>query len=231
LGTKRLIEKYHNEVIECIRYIFYYKGKKMTLPQKLEFFAETRHSFGRTALFLSGINYIRMLNLLLGGATFGRYHLGVIKALFDQDLMPRIICGSSVGSIMGSLICCHKYEDIPLVLNIEKTLNKPLLAFKFNTAFEMIMKILNGSPVLDIQRIKEVLYHNCGDITFKEIHDKYKWNLNISVTDSEKTDESRLLNYLTAPNVVVWSAACASSAIPHVFDAVELFIKTETGEI
>jgi len=31
-GTKHLIEKYHNEVIKCVRYIFYYKGKQVTLP-------------------------------------------------------------------------------------------------------------------------------------------------------------------------------------------------------
>ena len=53
-GTKVLIEKYHNMVIKCIRKIFYYKGKKVSFPQYLEFFAETRHSYGRTALFLSG---------------------------------------------------------------------------------------------------------------------------------------------------------------------------------
>lgn len=46
-----------------------------------------------------------------------------------------------------------------------------------------------------------------------------------------KTDESRLLNYLTSPNVVVWSAVGASTAIPIFFEAVELMIKTETGQI
>ena len=53
-GTKKIIEKYHNEVIECIRFIYYYKGRKLTMQRKLEFFAETRHSYGRTALLLSG---------------------------------------------------------------------------------------------------------------------------------------------------------------------------------
>jgi len=55
-GTKRLIEKYHNEVIKCIRFIYYYKGSKLSPNNKLEFFAETRHSYGRTALLLSGKN-------------------------------------------------------------------------------------------------------------------------------------------------------------------------------
>jgi TAG lipase/lysophosphatidylethanolamine acyltransferase len=70
-GTKRLIEKFHNEVIKCIQFIYYYKGTKLNMSHKLEFFAETRHSYGRTALLLSG------------GATFGRFHIGLIKALYE----------------------------------------------------------------------------------------------------------------------------------------------------
>jgi TAG lipase/steryl ester hydrolase/phospholipase A2/LPA acyltransferase len=41
------------------------------LHKKLEFFAETRHSFGRTALILSG------------GGSLGKYHFGVMKALYE----------------------------------------------------------------------------------------------------------------------------------------------------
>ena len=40
------------------------------------------------------------------------------------------------------------------------------------------------------------------------------------------------MNYLTSPNVVVWSAAVASCAIPSIYDPVELFEKDPiTGEI
>ena len=42
--------------------------------------------------------------------------------------------------------------------------------------------------------------------------------------------ESQLLNYLTAPNVLVWSAVLASCAIPLVFEGVELMQKTKSGE-
>ena len=41
----------------------------VSLQKKMQFFAETRHSFGHTALMLSG------------GATFGKFHFGLIKAL------------------------------------------------------------------------------------------------------------------------------------------------------
>lgn len=71
VGTKQLIEEYHNEVIKCIQFIYYYKGTKLDLQKKLEFFSETRHAYGRTALFLSG------------GASFGKFHVGVLKALYE----------------------------------------------------------------------------------------------------------------------------------------------------
>ena len=66
-----------------------------------------------------------------------------------------------------------------------------------------------------------------GDLTFKEMHDRFKWNLNVTITEYQKTDESRLLNYLTSPNVVVWSAVLCSTAIPHFYDPGELMVKSD----
>eukprot|EP01031_Cornospumella_fuschlensis_P039519 gene39519-48115_t len=37
---------------------------------------------------------------LSGGAYLGYYHLGVVKALFEEGLLPRVISGASAGSIM-----------------------------------------------------------------------------------------------------------------------------------
>jgi TAG lipase / steryl ester hydrolase / phospholipase A2 / LPA acyltransferase len=72
----------------------------MSLKQKMQFFAETRHSFGHTALMLSG------------GATFGKFHFGLMKVLHESDLFPRIVCGSSVGSLIAASICARPYETI-----------------------------------------------------------------------------------------------------------------------
>ena len=41
---------------------------------------------------------------------------------------------------------------------------------------------------------------------------------------------NRLLNYLTAPHVCLWSAAAASCAIPGVFDSSMLYVKETNGE-
>jgi hypothetical protein len=55
---------------------------------RLAFFNETRHSYGRTALLLSG------------GAALGIYHVGVVKTLMENRLMPRVLGGASAGSII-----------------------------------------------------------------------------------------------------------------------------------
>jgi len=41
----------------------------------------------------------------------------------------------------------------------------------------------------------------------------------------------RLLNYITSPNVLIWSAVSASCAIPKIFEPVELFCKDNRGKI
>ena len=72
------------------------------IPQgkKLEFFGEMRHAVGRSALLLSG------------GAIMGMYHIGVVQALIEADCLPRVIAGSSAGSIIASVIATHTREEL-----------------------------------------------------------------------------------------------------------------------
>jgi hypothetical protein len=99
-GTKKLIEAYHNEVIKSIRAIYFCKSSKLSLTQKVKFFSETRQSYGYTALMLSG------------GATLGKYHFGLLKVLYENDLLPRTLCGSSIGSLVSAAICSRSYEQV-----------------------------------------------------------------------------------------------------------------------
>jgi len=54
--------------------------------------------------------------------------------------------------------------------------------------------------------------------------------LNITVSPTNKSDPPRLLNYLSAPHVLVWSAAAASSSLPGVFKASRLLVKDPDGK-
>ena len=93
-GTKLLVESYHEAVSEALHYICAADGSGIDIPTdaKLAFFNETRHSYGRTALMLSG------------GAAMGFYHVGVVKALIERQLMPRVVSGASAGSIVAAMV-------------------------------------------------------------------------------------------------------------------------------
>ena len=51
------------------------------------------------------------------------------------------------------------------------------------------------------------------------------------MSPTNSSDPPRLLNYLTAPHVLVWSAAVASSSLPGVFEANRLMVKDADGTV
>jgi predicted acylesterase/phospholipase RssA len=59
--------------------------------------------------------------MLSGGAHFGKFHFGLLKALYEQDLMPRIVSGSSVGSLVLAAVCSKPIDEFekvsPLLLS------------------------------------------------------------------------------------------------------------------
>lgn len=93
VGTKKVLEEYVECVARALRTVARAEaGSTQELAEKLAFFNETRHAYGRSALLLSG------------GATMGLYHIGVVKELHSQGLLPRVIAGSSAGSIVTAIV-------------------------------------------------------------------------------------------------------------------------------
>lgn len=83
----------------------------------------------------------------------------------------------------------------------------------------------------DPKVLQQFARDNTGDLTFQEAYDKTGWILNITVTGIGDHESYRVLNYLTSPNVLIWSAAVASCGIPYVYGPVEIFCKNENNEI
>lgn len=97
-GTKELIGSYQRRVLESFQEILY--SPSISQSDKIEFFGELRHAYGRTALLLSG------------GGLLGMTHFGVIKTLVKNKLLPRIISGASAGSLMCALVGTTKKEEL-----------------------------------------------------------------------------------------------------------------------
>lgn len=55
---------------------------------------------------------------------------------------------------------------------------------------------------MDVKVLEDCVKSNVGDITFEEAFLKTKRILNVVVSSQRKNEVPRLLNYLTAPNVV-----------------------------
>ena len=55
--------------------------------------------------------------------------------------------------------------------------------------------------------------------------------LNVAVSPADTNEPARILNYLTAPHVVIWSAVSCSSAFPFLFMPQDLLARNSNGEL
>ncbi|PSR87397.1 acyl transferase/acyl hydrolase/lysophospholipase [Coniella lustricola] len=227
VGTKDLIEEYVQSAVQTIEDLVEKSGYPGALPDGLDqndilgAFVQARQSFGRSALLLSG------------GGTFGMMHAGVLKAMYEADMLPRIICGASAGSIVCAVFCTRTREEIPEV--IASFPYGDLSVFgesgKEESVLDHIKRLFTQGSWSDIKHLKQVMRDMLGDITFQEAYNRTRKICNISVSTESIYELPRLLNYITAPNVMIWSAVAASCSVPIIFNPAQLLVRdVRTGE-
>lgn len=96
------IEDYIGQVISVLDYVAKTPFDGVSIREKFDLLNDSRQSFGRTAL------------LFQGGSTFGLVHLGVAKCLFEQNMLPKIICGNSVGALIAAMVCIKTEDELPV---------------------------------------------------------------------------------------------------------------------
>eukprot|EP00759_Apiculatamorpha_spiralis_P009889 PhF_6_TR16980/c0_g1_i1/m.25673/K14674/TGL4; TAG lipase / steryl ester hydrolase / phospholipase A2 / LPA acyltransferase len=200
------------------------KHGTFTNREKYELFKDTAQSYGRTALMLSG------------GAALGLYHTGVVKALWEKGVLPRVISGSSAGSIIAAMFCTRTDPEIKKVIE-DPIANLCFDAFeKCDNAFDSVKvklwRLLTQGAFMDVAVLAQCLRVNCQDMTFLEAYQRTGRVLNISVSaEKRQGDTGMILNYITAPDVVIWSAVCASCALKGMFASVQLMVKDKHSNI
>ena len=210
VGTKRLIEEYIEEAVRCLDYICVGDFPDFSADEKILFFKRTGTSFGRSALLLSG------------GATLGMFHLGVIKAMWEQGILPRVISGSSAGAIIASMAGTRTDDEMPALFDPD---NLNLQAFQTVS----LRQVLKGSALMDPGQLRSCLARNIAEGGFIRNFERTRRILGVTVSPAEAHQSARLLNYLTAPNVTVHSAVLASCAVPGVFPPVMLEAQEYSG--
>ncbi|KAK7201098.1 Patatin-like phospholipase [Novymonas esmeraldas] len=195
-----------------------------TPAHRLGVLREVLRSFGRTALVLSG------------GASMGTYHAGVARALYEAGVLPDILCGSSAGSIIAAMICTKSPEELHAFMQSHVLSTEAMHMSPFGEDSGLLGKLqrlFKTGFLMDVRSLMECMRGQCGDMTFLEAYQLSGKVLNVSVTRSQQegtpTDRHALLNYVTAPDVVIWSAVSASCALPGLFTAVQLIEKPSLG--
>ncbi|KYK57690.1 hypothetical protein DCS_04703 [Drechmeria coniospora] len=226
-GTKYLIDEYISQIAESIEDISTLPtnlhtssqngaANALTNQMKLDFIHDTRQAFGRSTLVLQG------------GAIFGMCHLGVVKALFLRGLLPRIITGTATGALIAALVAIHTEDELPNILQADgidltafmgKTGGKradvphqQTFRSRWETLIRRLRRFSREGYFLDVTVLEDCVRANVGDLTFEEAYNRSKRILNITVATEGQAGVPTLLNYITAPNVLIWTAAVASNA-------------------
>lgn len=210
----RLIKDYINEVSKQLRMVCDSDSEDLPLEEKFAFMHETRHAFGRTALLLSG------------GASLGTFHIGVVETLVEHKLLPRIIAGSSVGSIMASVLCTMSWPELQVYFYSSVKFFEEI-----DRMDDLFRRIMYQGAVHEIRQLQKMLRELTNNLTFQEAYDLTGRILGITVCSPRKHEPPRCLNYLTSPHVLIWSAVTASCAFPGLFEAQELMAKDRNGDI
>ena len=211
VGTKKLVTDYIGEV--CAALTLLCDSDVETLPpmRKRIFMKRAARSFGRSALLLSG------------GASLGLFHIGVLRELQQQDILPRVITGSSAGSIVAGILATHTDQEW------ERLIGDGDWRFEWARLVKLT-EVGFGKGLLDQKVLQACIERNVPEMTFLEAYQHTNRILNITVSPADSHQFPRLLNYLTAPNVLIRRAALASAAIPGLFPPVQLRAKNFEGK-
>ncbi|ORX37891.1 acyl transferase/acyl hydrolase/lysophospholipase [Kockovaella imperatae] len=214
-GTKTMVEQHIREVATSLDFIR--TATDVSLEEKRAFFRAINKNYGSSALCLSG------------GASFGYYHFGVIRAFLEADLLPRVVTGTSAGALAAALLCTRTDEELKVLLVPRLADKITACSEPFTVWFRRFRK--TGARFDSVEWAKKAMFFTGGSLTFKEAYERTGRALNVSVVPSDRHSPTILLNHLTAPNCLIWSAILASAAVPGILNPVVLMAKDRNGNV
>ena len=143
-----MIEEYQALLVRLLTIVV--DEEYLSIEQRLNFFSECRHALGKSALLLSG------------GASLGMYHLGVMKALHEQGLLPRIIFGSSAGAIVAAFVCTRTEEELTELFRGGDPLSSAIKLDFFDPVGSLerkLRRVIRTGHLMDVEKLQAVRPH------------------------------------------------------------------------
>lgn len=210
-GTKRLIEEYVDDICDSLELLASLGPVEVDKRAVGDLLNRARVSFGGPALMLSG------------GGILGNFHMGVVKTLWEQELLPDVISGASAGAIVAAIVGTHTREEL-----LHRFDNRHLMRAACREA-DWLERVGRGSPRMQQEDLREFIDELIPDLTFHEARERTGRKINIPVSPAELHQKPRLLNAVTAPHVLIRPAVLASAAVPGLFPPVGLAARDERG--
>ncbi len=209
-GTKNLISDYLQEVEKALLHLADVDDDVIPFEERLDFFRRASHCYGRSALMLSG------------AGSLAPFHIGVLRALHKEGLLPSVISGASGGAFMAGIIGTRPPEELDSMLSADELLNAVTTNYDKEDAGMMPTPMSIGYLARTVENL-------IPDLTFEEAFEESGLYINISVAPTQMNQTSRLLNVITSPHVYVREAVVASCSVPGVFPPVRLAAKNFDG--
>ncbi len=229
-GTKRLIALFQQQVVAALKFIAH--APDLPKADKLAFFNKIHRSYGQSALLLSG------------GGALGMMHMGVVKSMLKEELLPTVISGSSGGSILAGMLACKTVEELKADILVDHV-STIFPAFRwFPPLWEQLQHFWREGVLMDCaqfeattQRYYGTPYHTEPTewFTFQDAFEKTGRHVSITVSASEMGvstgPRKLLLNHIHTPNVLIWSAVAVSCSLPGIMKGKTLMARDANGKI
>ena len=211
VGTKRLIHEYVDEVSAALDDLCKVERDEFPHAEKRRFFSEVTQSYGRSSLMLSG------------GATLGLFHVGVVKALYREKVLPLVMSGSSAGSVVAATVGTRGHDELEDLLD-------PQNAYYHFWRILSLRHMVQRRSVMDQTQLRRAIMKNVKDLTFEEAYKRSGRTINITVSPAGVNQPPRLLNHLTFPYLYIQEAVLVSCAVPILLPPLMLMTQAEVGE-
>ena len=216
-GTKAVSEKWINCALQALDFLVS-RWDALPIREKIRNIATMRNSVSRTVLVLQG------------GRLFGLYHLGVLRELHRQRMLPKLILGTAAGAIMAALVAPLTDEELEEFLLEPGAITD---AFKwregqikendldwfdrvfgksgrwFDILKSRVRELFTSGWVLDLDALQHCVDTELEDMTFEEAHNRSGREISITIA-CDAPGMPALLNYITTPNILIRSAVRAA---------------------
>jgi len=151
--------------------------------------------------------------VLGGGGVLGAVEVGMLRALFERDIRPDLILGTSVGALNGALVAHDpSLGVIDHLVALWRGAGESREVYPVRSLQAVRRAVASGTHVFSARPLRDRLYDELGDVTFEELPVEFQ----VCAASIERSAE----HWFTSGPVV--PAVVASAAVPGLLPPVRV---------